>query len=137
MSRLHPRLLCAVAALALAAPCAAADEKTKEVKIAGRYACKGANPEGGAYEGKVEISKNGDTYTLKWTLGEGESYEGVGLLNGDALSVTWKAEGVSGLVVYKVAKGDKGPKLVGKWTPCPSDGKLFDETLTYEGARDE
>ena len=35
-------------------------------------------------------------------------------------------------LTYKVEKGDKGPKLVGKWSPCPTEGKLYNETLTFQ-----
>jgi hypothetical protein len=123
----------AVLALVLAGGSFGADEK--QVNIAGTYSCSGENPGGKAYEGTVEITKKGDTYAIEWTLKAGDTYEGVGTLNGNILSVAWKSGNVAGLVVYKVEKGDKGPKLVGKWTGVPSDGKLLNETLTFEKAK--
>lgn len=108
---------------------APADEK--QPKIAGTYECEGVNPDGKAYKGKVEIKKNGDVFNIAWRLDAGDSYEGVGALNGNILSVSWKAGNSAGLVVYKVEKGDKGAKLIGKWTVVPSDGKLHNETLTF------
>src|SRR5262245_39294427 len=106
----------------------------KPVNIVGVYACEGDNADGGTYKGKTEITKKGDTYSVQWTIGESETYEGVGIRNGNILSVTWKSGNASGIVVYTIEKGDKGPKLSGKWSPLPGDGKLMSETLTYEKA---
>ncbi len=59
-------------------------------EIEGEYSVKGTNPGGkGAYTGKLRITKNGETFRLRWTIGEGESYEGVGLKAGNALHVGW------------------------------------------------
>jgi hypothetical protein len=107
--------------LALAAPCRADDKPD----IAGSYAGKGANPDGKEYEAKVEVTKNGDTYKIKWEIaGSGEEYEGFGILEGDIFSVSYKAGDGHGVVSYKVTKG----KLDGKWSP--GDGKIYTETLT-------
>jgi hypothetical protein len=104
----------------------------KPVNITGIYACKGDGDTGGNYEGKVEITKNGDAYKVEWTLASGESYEGVGIRSGNILLVSWKSGNSSGIVVYAIEKGDKGPKLNGKWSGNPGNGKLLSENLTYE-----
>jgi hypothetical protein len=102
-------------------PALRADEK---VDIAGSYEAKGINPNGGTYEATVEIKKNGDTYTIKWDItGANETYEGIGILEGDVLSVSYKSGDATGVVAYKVSKG----KLDGKWSP--GDGKVYTETL--------
>jgi hypothetical protein len=99
-----------------------ADDKTE---ISGNYEGKGTGPNGAAYEAKVEISKNGDTYAVKWELAGNETYEGIGILEGDIFSVSYTAGGNGhGIVAYKVTKG----KLDGKWSP--GDGKIYTETLT-------
>jgi len=118
--------LVAVVGLFLASPAArAADEPS----ITGTYDCVGDNSGGGEYKGKVTISKKGDTYILEWTIGK-ETHEGIGLLRGNTLSVSWATvvdgKAVSGIVVYKVQKN----KLVGEWTPYPGNGKVLKETLT-------
>jgi hypothetical protein len=68
----------------------------------------GQNPRGGSYTGSVAIAKNGDTYSLSWTLPR-ESYAGVGILRGDVLAVGWG--GGSGVVSYQV----NGTRLDGVW----------------------
>jgi hypothetical protein len=114
----------AVAAVifALATGCRAADTKD----ITGRYSCEGTNPAGQTYKGTVEITKKGDTYHLAWSIGAGDNYEGLGILEGDTLAVSYYG-GATGVVVYKVQKGGK---LVGKWAVVEGEGKVYTETLT-------
>jgi hypothetical protein len=125
-------LLGVLAALLVLSSSARADDKPPS--IVGTYACVGENPGGKEYKGKVEITKKDAVYVLAWTLDAGDTYEGVGTVNGNILSVAWKSDNAAGLVVYKIEKADKGSKLIGKWTGVPSDGKLFNETLTFEKA---
>src|SRR5688572_26555609 len=119
------RLSVVVAVLGIAL--VAADEKP--ANIAGVYSCKGDGDMGGNHEGKVEITENGDVFKVEWTLALGENYEGVGIRNGNVLSVSWESGNSSGIVVYTIEKGDKGPKLNGKWSPNPGNGKLLNEDL--------
>jgi hypothetical protein len=97
-----------------------------KIKLEGLYACEGKNPDGGPYEGRVEIAKKGDTYHLKWTIGE-ESHVGVGLVAEKTLSVCWVVDGggAGGIVVYKI---EMDGRLVGKWTPLGGD-KVYEENL--------
>ena len=94
--------------------------------IEGIYDCKGKNPDGaGQYAGTVSIAKNGATYNVNWTIGS-QVYIGVGLLDGDFLSVGYSDTSKSwfGIVVYKV----KGDTLEGKWSMHGGD-KTGTETL--------
>jgi hypothetical protein len=47
------------------------------------------NPDGKTYGGTVEIVKKGDAYHLKWTLKAGDTYAGIGILEGDVLGVSY------------------------------------------------
>jgi hypothetical protein len=97
-------------------------------EIGGNYTCKGMNPDGKEYTGSVKITKQGDVYHLKWTIGQG-SQSGVGIREENTLAVSWVgAGGASGVVVYKIGK-DK--RLVGRW--AVQGGKdIYTETLTPE-----
>jgi hypothetical protein len=126
LAMLRPRLLgCLVMAAGFvcfhAAPVGAA-----EPDITGKYNCEGSNPGGKMYRGIVEITKKGDTYLVRWNLSGGDSYQGVGLLEGKTLAVSFNA-GVIGLAVYRV---EKGGKLVGRWTIGNGKGKVYTEKLT-------
>jgi hypothetical protein len=115
-----------VLGLALLVP--AALRAAEGPEIGGNYACKGMNPDGKEYTGSVKITKQGDVYHLKWTIGQ-ESHAGVGIREENTLAVSWtEAGGTSGIVVYKIGK-DK--RLVGKW--AVQGGKdVYTETLTPE-----
>ena len=93
--------------------------------IVGQYSCVGTNPTGGQYMGVVVIAKDAQRYSVKWTVGN-ESYAGIGLLEGDVLSVSWTVQGMPGVVVYKRAPGGK---LNGRWTVQGLKG-VFTERLT-------
>jgi len=103
---------------------ALAEEK---VNITGKYTVEGTNPEGGTYEGSAEITKKGDTYEVAWVIAGNEEYRGVGILQGNTLSVAYANNAVSGVVVYRI---EKGPKLVGEWAILGGNGKIQKETLT-------
>jgi hypothetical protein len=119
MNRYWPVAAIAVAVLVVGVGCLVAADKTD---IAGKYTCEGTNPQGQTYKGTVEITKVGDTYKLVWAIGNAETWDGVGILEGDVLAVSF----ASGVVVYKVEKG----KMTGKWTVKEANGKVFSETLT-------
>jgi len=114
----------AVAALVLlfAFPCFAA----AKADITGSYDCEGTNPDGKTYKGKVEISKDGDIYHVKWAIGAGDNYEGIGILEGDVFAVSYYG-GINGVVVYRVQKGGS---LAGKWSIVGGKGKVYTETLS-------
>jgi hypothetical protein len=86
----------------------------------GSYKVEGKNADGSAYEGSVEIERQGTGYHLSWEVGR-SSYEGQGKLAGSLLTVDW---GSSTPVVY--ALGTDG-SLTGLW-----DAGKGEETLTPE-----
>ena len=84
----------------------------------GSYKVEGKNADGSAYQGAVDIERQGKGYHLSWEVGS-SSYEGTGTLAGNLLTVDW---GSSTPVVY--ALGTDG-SLTGLW-----DAGKGDETLT-------
>mgnify|MGYP006908254337 CR=1 FL=1 len=112
--------------LALPALVATAEEKDT---LPGLYACRGTNPHGGAYEGRVEIAERKGLYHVKWTVGE-QTYVGVALREGDVLSVAWGIPHDGGTAVGVVAyKIEKGGTLTGRWTVLGGDNSIMKETL--------
>lgn len=95
----------------------------------GTYACQGTRPDGAEYRGVVRIVHHNGTYQLLWTVGQDEQYLGVGMVTGNVLSVSYFG-GTTGLVVYRIEQGDKGPRLVGTWTVPEGDGQVSSEILT-------
>jgi len=62
-----------------------------------------------AYSGSVEIHPTGEVYNVTWTVGNGEVYQGVGLLKGDMFIVAWGTG--AGVIYYDI--GDNA--LSGHW----------------------
>jgi hypothetical protein len=89
--------------------------------LEGEYRAVGRNPDGSAYRGtcELEYDSDDDLFYVYWSVGTSE-YEGVGLLEGDTLTVEW---GDRYPVVYKVRQG--GKTLEGTW----ANGQAS-ETLT-------
>jgi hypothetical protein len=110
-----------VAALILvAAPAAAIEPKD----LVGTYECKGTNPDGGKYDGTVEIKLKEGKLEVHWKIGK-EVDHGEGVLEGGTLTVHYKG-GAKGRVAYLVEKG--GDRLVGTWKPAGTT-KTGTETL--------
>lgn len=103
---------------------ARADEK---LDITGEYQCEGTNARGAKYTAAVSISKQQATYVVKWDL-PSQDQIGVGILEGDLLSVSWVSQGAAGIVVYKIR--NHGDTLVGRWAQVGGDGQTFSEVLT-------
>jgi len=116
-----------LAALALAGPYVA--RGAEEIDIAGEYTCRGGNPDGGSYSGKVAITKTGQTYKIRWTIGAAPAHAGVGIREGNVLSVCFVGGGGAGVAAYKIEKGKDGPRLVGRWAGL-GEQKTRSETLT-------
>ncbi len=70
----------------------------------------------GEYQGTLTVTKQGGVYNLSWTIGQGGTYEGIGLNVGDQLSVAYWTSGNAscGVVVYKASSDGS---LSGVWTP--------------------
>ena len=93
--------------------------------VAGVYLCEGANPDGSAYKGLVEIVAIDNTYLVHWVMADGAEVLGVGIRNSDVLSVSYFG-GTPAVVVYRI----DGDRLVGQWTMGGAEGMLYSETLT-------
>ena len=92
--------------------------------VSGRYniVSSSSPASGGAYHGTVTITPNGAVRTVRWSLTSGESYSGVGMLDGDTFVVGW-GQGV-GVVVYHLAGGS----LTGRFA-SPGTSGIGSETL--------
>jgi hypothetical protein len=97
----------------------------KQGDPSGVYLCEGTNPDGHHYRGIVQIASVQNTFLVKWTLADDIEVLGVGIMQGDRLSVSYFG-GTPAVVVYKVG----ADKLVGEWTMGGTEGKLYAETLT-------
>jgi hypothetical protein len=98
---------------------------TGKRNVAGVYLCEGANPDGSAYKGLVEIIAVDNTYLVHWVMADGAEVLGVGIRNRDVLSVSYFG-GTPAVVVYVI----DGDRLTGEWTMGGAEGKLYSETLT-------
>jgi hypothetical protein len=93
--------------------------------FSGKYLADGQGDNGGRYKAMVEITRRGEAYQVIWVLSPKETYAGVGLAEGDVLSVGWVMRGVPGVIVYHA----DGEKLVGRWA-AGAGGKTYKETLS-------
>src|SRR3954471_1316360 len=106
-------LVAVTLALALVPKTARAGE---EPDPTGLYLCTGDAGDGKTYEGKVRVAKEGDSYTLKWQIGDKQRYTGIGIREGDTLSVAIRDDNddnYTAIIVYRIQKGGK---LAGRWT---------------------
>lgn len=95
--------------------------------LTGKYAVKGTNPGGkGNYAGTVTITQKGDLYQLAWSVGA--NYTGVGIKNGNVLSVGWGTGGAAGYGIVAYTIGADGT-LTGTWAGA-KDATLGTEMLT-------
>jgi hypothetical protein len=79
----------------------------------------------------VQITKEGDVYTVRWQHPFG-AWEGVGLREGDRLSVGWqRGDGKDlGVSIYRIEPGGQGPKLVSRFAGF-QDNRVQQETLRF------
>ena len=77
--------------------------------IGGTYSMHGTNPSGTTYRGSVTIRRDGDHYRFTWLIASGDTYKGIGILNGRTVVVDW---GQKYPVIYNV--GPNGV-LTGTW----------------------
>jgi hypothetical protein len=90
--------------------------------ISGSYNVTGSHESGTKYSGKATIRQTGQVYAVGWTLNDGSSYKGTGVLQGTHFAVTWTPCGVS---LYTV----RASTLEGVWAGC-GNTKMGKETLT-------
>lgn len=94
-------------------------------KIEGEYEINGKDI-GGEYNGRMNISRSGDTYQLSWTVDD-KTYRGVGLRSGDWLVVGWGPKDDFGVLDYKI----NGSKATGRWA-LPGRSQLGVDKITRE-----
>lgn len=95
-----------------------------EGSVAGSFEMGGTGLDGAAYGGVLTVAPDGPLYRLTWETGP-ETYEGVGLRDGDALGASFGAD-TCGVALYRVRRDGA---LVGTWTTSGL-GALGTETAT-------
>lgn len=87
--------------------------------VSGKYTItSSSSPQSGkAYRGSVTITPKGALRMVRWSLTSGESYAGVGILDGDKFVVGWGTN--AGAVVYHTAPGSG---LTGRFASPGVDG---------------
>lgn len=101
----------------------------------GTYELKGSNsketffPD---YKGRVIITRQGDNYHLVWIIGDAQVQTGVGILEGDILSVAYNdlSNNTWGVMSFKV--DSFMDELTGKWASHASTGYAY-EQLSWRG----
>ena len=101
----------------------------------GIYIASGVDAEGNQYRRAVDIERHGDRFTVTWVTAEvvGQAiileptWVGVGIVNGETLSVSFVAEDIFGIMVYTF--GEDG-QMSGRWTLAGDDESIHSETLT-------
>ena len=88
----------------------------------GEYTVTGSHSSGTKYTGKATIRQTGQVYVIGWTLNDGSTYKGTGVLQGTHLAVAWTPCGVSSYAV-------RGNTLEGVWAGC-GNTQTGKETLT-------
>lgn len=90
--------------------------------LSGEYKVTGSHASGTKYTGKATIRQTGQVYVVGWTLNDGSSSRGTGVLQGSHFAVTWTPCGVSSYTV-------RGNTLDGIWAGC-GNTQTGKETLT-------
>jgi hypothetical protein len=97
-----------------------------KVDPVGSYSIASAStPSGEAYKGTVDIKARGDFYDLAWSPADKETFQGIGIVEGDVLGATWGFQGEYGVAVYTI----KGGSLSGRWASTNSPGETGIEKL--------
>ena len=103
--------------------------------LSGYYICKGQETSGKGYSGIVILNKKNDVYLISWVLGNGSSFTGIAIRQGNTMAGSWSIPTEKGIVkginLYRVESGSTGPRLDGHWTSLPGSGAQQPETLTF------
>lgn len=75
--------------------------------LSGKYTVNGRNPNGSAYSGTVQIIDNNGAIAMSWQVGN--TYSGVGTVQGRVLTVDW---GANDPVIYVI---NANGTLYGTW----------------------
>ena len=122
--------------IVIAALSAASVSLAAQQGFEGTYIANGVDAAGNEYRRAVEIERHGERFIVVWVsarvVGEALVLEptsvGVGLVIGDTLSVSFIADDVLGVMVYRLAPD--GRQLSGRWTLEGVDELVHSETLT-------
>jgi hypothetical protein len=96
-------------------------------EITGYYSVKGTEDVDKHYTGMACVTKVGNVYVVNWLCGHGANFVGIGIRDGNSLSVSWSLGNVKGINVYKIEPN----RLVGKCAIMPGNGEYRPETLTF------
>ncbi|MFB6356874.1 MAG: hypothetical protein ABEJ65_10215, partial [bacterium] len=96
-----------------------------DIDISGQYTVSGVNPGGGKYKGTAKIEKTGSTYQIKWSINQGATFVGTGIVIDDVFAVGYQGKGVPGVIAYEIEEG----RLIGKWA-IDKKGSVQSEVLT-------
>jgi hypothetical protein len=95
----------------------------------GSYEVAGTSQDGSTYSGTAKIAKQGDVFLISWTI-NGETHGGIGIVEGNTLSIGWGTSGRErlGVIAYNI----ESDRLVGRWALIESNGdtEVGHETLT-------
>jgi hypothetical protein len=78
-----------------------------------------------------QIVKNGATYQVLWRYKAGD-WVGVAIREGNTFAVAWQRSDRAnlGVSLYRIEKGDRGPRMVGNWAAYPGGG-ITPDTLNF------
>jgi len=95
----------------------------QDVDIAGFY-----NEKDGEF---FQIVKNGATYQVLWRYKAGD-WVGVAIREGSTFAVAWQRYDRAnlGVSLYRIERGDRGPRMVGGWAAYPGGG-IVPDTLNF------
>lgn len=118
------RHLAAIAVFALLPVVNASAGGAARRDIIGNYSVEGdAAERGKKYQGTARIERKEDCYIVNWDIGEGrQRFLGLGIREGDTLSVSILDEqnlSYHAIIVYKI---QKDRTLVGRWATMMFDG---------------
>ena len=98
--------------------------------LVGSYTVSGRNQDGATYTGTAEIASEGEVYGVRWLVEPNAQMIGIGLREGDVLSVIFQmADGSVGLTAFRIVQDRNGLTLKGRWT-VPGHNVVLPETLT-------
>jgi hypothetical protein len=78
-----------------------------------------------------QVVKNGATYQVLWRYKAGD-WVGVAIREGSTFAIAWQRSDRAnlGVSLYRIEKGDRGPRMAGGWTNYPGGGIVAD-TLNF------
>lgn len=109
------------------AVCKSSRGKDEGHDIVGAYKVESLGPDGKTQVSQAQIQKQGDSYVIAFHNNAAVLYVGVGIRQGDTLSLAWGRQNQIGVCQYKI---EKGPRLVGRYTVFGGPGVVLSEVMT-------